>query len=90
MLILRKIRLEPEIVIAGQVSGDVDGVNKDFITTYKYKTGRISVLYNGQALHSPEDFTEVLNGASELKIIRFNHYAPHSDDILRATYEVDV
>lgn len=90
MLILRKITPEVGVVIAGQVSGNVNGVNKDFITSYKYKPGRISVLYNGQALHSPEDFTEVLNGSSELKIVRFNEFAPHSGDNLRATYEVDV
>jgi len=91
MIILR--RIAPQTVssnkcyeIAGTLSGTTSSTNQVFYTEYDYVSGSISILYNGQALHSPEDFTET--GPNE---ITFNYITPYmygpDEVILRANYE---
>lgn len=85
MIILK--RTVPQTVIrsyeiAGTLSGALDGNNQVFTTEYDYASDNISVLYNGQALHSSEDFIE--SGANEITLV---HLRPDSDVILRANYE---
>ena len=87
MIILRRIATQTVsgdkcYEIAGTLSGTQDGVNQVFTTEYDYEPGSISVLYNGQALHSPDDFTE--SGDNE---ITFIYLKPYSDTVLRANYE---
>ncbi len=82
MIVLVKRKLATNIVLTVQVVGALNGANKIFTTPTDYKSGKISLLCNGQALSSPEDFTET--GANE---ITFVHFSPLSDYILRATYE---
>jgi hypothetical protein len=82
MIVLVKRKLATNIILAAQLTGTLNGVNKVFYTPSNYKSGKISLLCNGQALHSSEDFTET--GANE---ITFVHFSPLSDYILRATYE---
>lgn len=89
MIILRKI---PPVVqdtiistiVADTISGTLDGSNKVFYTTYKFKPDRIDLHYNGQALHSPDDFTQT--GDNEITLI---YDAPEAGENLRATYELD-
>lgn len=84
MIILRKIALPPGncTVVADTVSGTLDGSNKVFYTTYDYETDRIDLHLNGQALHSPNDFTQT--GSNEITLI---YDAPESDAVITATYE---
>ncbi len=87
MIILRKIALPEiqEIVVSDTVSGTLDGSNKVFYTTHKFKPDRIELYYNGQVLHSPDDFLQT--GDNEITLI---YNAPLSDENLRATYEKDL
>jgi len=84
MIILRRTRPGVEIRLAETLIGTQDSNNQVFETPTKYKSSRISVLYNGQALHSPEDFIE--SGDAE---VTFIYIKPHVDDVLRVTYEAD-
>lgn len=73
------------MIILGEIpSGDINGVNQVYTTAYYYRPGRIQVYYNGQALHSPDDFTET--GYNEFTL---THMLPDNTDELRVTYEVD-
>lgn len=83
MIILRRISPQTDIRVAEELSGVMDGINKVFNTVDTYKSGRISVLYNGQDLHSSDDFTE--SGDGEITLL---YIAPFVDDVLRVTYEV--
>ena len=91
MIILRKIA-PPGVqeiyrngtIVADTVSGTLDGVNKVFYTTYKFRPDRIDLHYNGQALHMPNDFIQT--GDNEITLI---YDAPLADEHLRATYEID-
>jgi hypothetical protein len=67
MIVLRKRRLQPPIIqsysgkcvgISETVSGTMDGSNQVFYTLNDYEPGSINLLYNGQVLHSPNDFIE--------------------------------
>ena len=88
MIVLVKRKQSTNIILAAQLSGTLNGNhtttsgNRVFNTPSDYKSGKISLLCNGQALSSPEDFTET--GANE---ITFVYFAPLDDYILRATYE---
>jgi len=86
MIILRKLATQinsTTVVVAGVLSGNRDGSNTSYTTTYNYKPDRISVFINGQALHTPEDF--YMTGANEISL---KHIKPEDDDVLRATYEI--
>lgn len=86
MIVLVKRKQATNIILAARLIGilddDYEHGNKIFNTPTNYKSGKISLLCNGQALHSTEDFTET--GPNE---ITFVHFAPLSDYILRVTYE---
>jgi len=84
MIILRRPTQQqgPTVAVAQTLTGDLDGSNTVFQTPHEYEPSRISVMYNGQSLHSPEDFEET--DANEIKL---TYIAPYADDILRATYE---
>ena len=84
MIILRKPGQQSgaAVAVAQTLSGDLDGANRVFQTPHEYEPSRISVMYNGQSLHSPEDFEET--NTNEIKLI---YISPYADDILRATYE---
>jgi len=82
MIILIKRKRATNIILNTQLIGILNGINKMFNTPSNYRSGKISLLCNGQALHSTEDFTET--GPNE---ITFVHFAPFDDYILRATYE---
>ena len=89
MIILRKIATlspgsEYSVAVAQELSGTVNGINKVFTTSNDYRSNRISLLFNGQALHSPNDFLETGNNE-----ITFNHIAPIGRDVLRVMYEYD-
>lgn len=86
MIILRKPKSGSTIIILAEVpSGNMDGSNQIYTTAYRYKPGKISVFYNGQALHSPDDFEET----GGYKKFELKHLFPDSTDELRVTYEVD-
>lgn len=85
MIILRRTRPGREIRLAEDLLGTKNNHNQVFETPNKYKSSRISVLYNGQALHSPDDFIE--SGAAE---VTFLYIRPHDKDVLRVTYEIDL
>ena len=72
------------IGVAELLTGLLNNSNQVFTTTNNYESGRISVLYNGQALHSPQDFTET--GPNE---VTFKFIRPFSTDNLRVIYEYD-
>lgn len=79
----RKQAQENGVVVADVLSaGSGAGV---YHTTYKYKRDRITVYYNGQALHSPYDFDQT--GDDEITLI--DYVFPLSDEKLRATYELE-
>ena len=87
MIILR--RIAPRTVssdkcyeIAGTLSGTQDNSNQVFYTEHDYESGSISVLYNGQALHSPDDFIE--SGDNE---VTFIYLKPYPETVLRVNYE---
>jgi hypothetical protein len=86
MIILRKPATQQTgggaVAVAQTLTGDLNGANKIFQTPHDYEPSRISIMYNGQSLHSPEDFSET--GSNEIML---NYIAPYTDDILRATYE---
>jgi hypothetical protein len=82
MIVLVKRKKATNIVLSAQLVGGLNGINKVFNTPSDYKSGKINLLCNGQALHSAEDFSET--GPNE---ITFVHFAPLPDYILRATYE---
>ena len=91
MIVLRKRRLQPPIIqsysgkcvgISETVSGTMDGSNQIFYTLNDYEPGSINLLYNGQVLHSPNDFIE--SGDNEVSLV---YIYPDSSDVLRATYE---
>jgi hypothetical protein len=85
MIILRKPRQSAGIILLGEKpSGAIDGVNQTYTTAYNYRPGKIQVFYNGQALHSPDDFTET--GYNEFQL---TYMLPDNTDELRVTYEVD-
>lgn len=88
MIVLKKRRSDPSqtrcVGVAETVSGTLNASNRIFTTTRDYEPGRISLLYNGQALHSPEDFNET--DTNEITLI---HIAPYPEDILRAIYEYE-
>jgi len=72
------------VIVADVLSGALDGANQVFSTTYKYKTDRISVFYNGQALHAPYDFEQT--GGNEIRLL---YVTPLPDENVRATYELE-
>ena len=72
------------VIVADPVSGAKNNSNKVYNTTYDYKPGHISVMYNGQSLHSGEDFIE--SDSNEITLI---YLAPYPEDVLRATYELN-
>jgi hypothetical protein len=85
MIILRKLgcaSTTQSVVVAGELTGSKDGTNKVFYTEYSYVSNRISIMYNGQSLHSPDDFLETDDKEITLKFI-----APYAEEPLRATYE---
>ena len=87
MIILRKTASSTpgtSAAIAQELSGVVNGVNKIFTTPHNYRSNRISLLFNGQSLHSPNDFLETDNNE-----ITFTYIAPISRDVLRVMYEYD-
>jgi len=89
MIILRKIGpavsdVSSSVIVADTISGTIDGSNRVFYTTYKYKPDRIDLHYNGQALHAPDDFEQT--GDNEITLI---YVAPEPGELLRATYELD-
>lgn len=83
MIILRKIIPQKNIRVAENLTGVMNGINKIFNTTSNYTSGRISILYNGQDLHSSDDFIE--SGDDEITLL---YISPHVDDVMRVTYEV--
>jgi len=87
MIILRKIQtIAPStaecVGIAEELLGTIDSNNQIFNTQNDYESGTVSVLYNGQALHAPDDFTE--DGGTQ---ITFIYIAPRPDDVLRVSYK---
>ncbi len=70
--------------VAEPLTGNLNDNNQVFNTENEYVSGRISVLYNGQALHSPNDFLE--SGPNEISLI---YIRPKATDTLRATYEYE-
>lgn len=85
MIILRKPKTGSGVIILGEVpSGDINGINQVYTTEYYYKPGKIQVYYNGQALHSPDDFTE-----TDFNEFTLTYLYPDNTDELRVTYEVD-
>lgn len=85
MIILRKIAPTPNtgVIVADTITGAIDGSNRVFYTTYRFKSNRIDLHYNGQTLHSPDDFTQT--GDNEITLI---YVAPEPGELLRATYEL--
>ena len=82
MIVLRKINTETGIARAVPLVGVQDNSNKVYNTPSDYILGTISIDYNGQTLSPNVDFLQ--SGVNE---ITFIWIAPHSDDILRATYD---
>jgi len=84
MIILRKPgRRIITVIIADWIGGVRDGSNQVFTTTYAYEPNRINFFYNGQALHSPDDFDET--GPNEITL---KYVYPDATDELRADYEM--
>jgi hypothetical protein len=93
MIVLKKRRtIEDSIIttrgkcvgIAETLSGTLDNYNQIYYTTNDYESGSITVMWNGQSLHSPYDFIE-----SDSNEITFTEIAPYPGDKLRANYEYD-
>jgi len=85
MIILRRPTAPASIIIlAEEPQGDINGLNQTYTTEYIYRPGRIEVIYNGQVLHSPDDFDE--SGPQEVTL---KYLYPDPTDELRITYEVD-
>ena len=87
MIMLRKPKKAASKLAIGEVlSGTVDGVNRTFTTLTNYASGKIFINYNGQTLHSPEDFIETAPGEISLLYV-----APRPEyPTPRATYEMVV
>lgn len=88
MIVLRKPVLSKKsvgVVVADELSGERDGINKVFHTTHTYKRDRITVYYNGQALHAPYDFEQT--GENEITFVDI--IPQYEDEKLRATYELE-
>jgi len=84
MIILRKPgKYHSATVIADDLGGAKDGSNQIYTTTYTYKRNRISVLFNGQALQTPEDFIQTGNN-----VVTLTHVYPDDTDVIRANYEL--
>lgn len=85
MIILRKPgKRITTVIIADDLAGAKNGSNQIYTTSYEYKTNRIGVMYNGQTLHAPDDFTEIGNNT-----IALTHVYPDDTDELRANYELE-
>ena len=85
MIILRKPKTQSGVILLAETpSGVIDGANQIYTTAYNYRPGKIQVYYNGQALHSPDDFVETAYDEFTL-----THMLPDGTDELRVTYEVD-
>lgn len=85
MIILRKPKAPSSIIIlAEEPAGAINGLNQTYSTEYIYRSSRIEVIYNGQVLHSPDDFEE--SGPQEF---RLKNVYPDNTDELRVNYEVD-
>ena len=93
MIVLKKRRtIQDSIIttrgkcvgIAETLSGALDNSNRIFYTPNNYMPGSITVMWNGQSLHSPYDFIE--SGSNE---ITFTEITPYVGDNLRANYEYD-
>ena len=87
MIILRKPVVYSQgtsVAVAQCLSGEVNGLNKIFTTPHNYTSNRISLLFNGQSLHSPNDFLETGNNE-----VTFIYISPNDVDMLRATYEYE-
>lgn len=93
MIVLRKRRTIQDSItttrgkcvgIAETLSGTLDNFNQVFYTPNDYAAGSITVMWNGQSLHSPYDFVET--GANQ---ITFTEIAPYIGDKLRANYEYE-
>lgn len=84
MIVLRKLGGEQGTtsVIADPLIGVKNGVNQVFNTNYEYIKDRITIFYNGQALHSPDDFIQ--SGPTE---IIFVHVFPIENSEIRGLYE---
>lgn len=80
MLVLKKYG--PKFVLAESPKGDIDDLNQTYITKHNYESKKITVFYNGQALHSPDDFEEISSNQFRLKYI-----FPHPGDEIRVAYE---
>lgn len=90
MIVLRKPErriLISTVIIADELSGVRNASNQVFHTTYDYKRERIQVFYNGQALHSPDDFLETTTSGL-LNEVTLVHIKPDSTDELRADYQL--
>ena len=90
MIVLRKPErriLISTVIIADELSGARNASNQVFHTTYDYKRERIQVFYNGQALHSPDDFLETTTSGL-LNEVTLVHIKPDSTDELRADYQL--
>lgn len=85
MIILRKIAStqSSSSIVADTLSGTTNGSNQVFSTTYDYQPDRITIYYNGQALHAGDDFLQTGDNQITLKYI-----APFPGEPLRATYEL--
>jgi len=87
MIILRRVSQAPSSVssyitkVGKDLYGVKDGVNKLFYVEEAYEPNEIVVYYNGQALHSGDDFLEVSASG-----IQFYYIAPHPEDVLKAVY----
>lgn len=89
MIVLRKPyrheKQDTTVIVADELAGNLDGINRTFRTTYRYKRDRITVYYNGQALHAPYDFDQT--GLDEITFVDLIPQYP--DEKLRATYELE-
>ena len=85
MILLRRVGKQDScrVILSDPLIGATDGVNQTFSVSYEYTPGRIEILYNGQVLTSPQDFTET--GPDE---ITFVYQYPEEQTILRANYEI--
>jgi len=83
MIILRKPSGNAQVVILAETpTGVKNGVNQTYTTEYTIVNSNIIVFYNGQALHSPDDFT-----ISGTKSVVLDNVYPDISDELRVTYE---
>ena len=84
MIILRKLgKPDPcRVIISDSLTGTADGSNQKFYVSYEYAPDHIEIIYNGQVLTSPSDFTE-----TGLKEITFVYLKPTDITALTANYE---